>query len=67
VNGGDVIQNFTSNDFLALSGYGSAAGATALANAITAGSTTTLKLSDGTSISFLNTSVAQLMGHISST
>jgi Ca2+-binding RTX toxin-like protein len=67
VNGGDIVQDFSANDVLALTGYGAAEGANALATADTAGGTTTLTLSDGTSISFVNTSIAQLQGHISST
>ncbi len=67
VNGGDIVQDFGGNDILALSGYGAAEGANALSKATTAGGTTTLTLSDGTSISFVNTSIAQLQGHISST
>jgi Ca2+-binding RTX toxin-like protein len=67
VNGGDIVQDFGATDTLALSGYGTAEGANALARATTAGTNTTLTLSDGTSISFVNTSIAQLQGHISST
>ena len=64
VNGGDIIKDFNADDFVALSGYGAGAAATVLANATSAGGTTTLRLSDGTSISFLNTSTAQLTGHV---
>ena len=65
VNGGDVVIDFSSaSDFVALSGYGSGEAATDLSKAATAGSTTTLTLSDGTAISFLNTTVANLQGRV---
>jgi Ca2+-binding RTX toxin-like protein len=64
VNGGDIITDFSANDFLSLSGYGAGAAGAALANATSTGGTTTLQLSDGTSISFLNTTTSQLTGHI---
>ena len=43
-----------SNDLLFLSGYGSAAGANALASATVSGGATTIALSDNTKITFDN-------------
>src|SRR6185437_8055036 len=68
VHGGvTTVTDFNSNDQVNLVGYGSDAGATALANAAVSGGNTTLTLADNTKITFLNTSVAQLTGHITST
>jgi len=63
----DVVGQFTSNDQVMLSGYGAGAAQQALNTAVFAGGNTTLTLSDNTKITFLNTTVAQLTGHVSST
>ena len=52
--GTDVITDFNSNDLSFLSGYGSAAGANALASATVSGGATTIALSDNTKITFDN-------------
>jgi hypothetical protein len=75
--GGAVVSNFSSADSVLLTGYNSLAGAngnqatTALANATTVsgggGTTdTTIALADGTHITFVDTTVNQLTGHLSS-
>jgi hypothetical protein len=76
VNGTDIITDFTAsggNQFV-MSGYDSLAGGSAnsaaiaaLTNATTAGGNTTLTLQDGTKVTFDNTTVAQLVGHVTST
>jgi Ca2+-binding RTX toxin-like protein len=73
VNGTDVITDFTasSGNQLAMSGYDSLVGGgpqsaaqAALAGATTVGGNTSMTLADGTRITFDNTTVAQLQGHI---
>jgi len=67
--GGAVITNFTAsaNNSVLLSGYGSSAAGAALAGATTNAGNTTITLSDHTSITFVDTTVQQLTGHLSST
>ena len=62
----DVVGQFTSNDQVLLAGYGAGAAAQALGTATSAFNNTTLTLADNTKITFLNTSLAQLIGHVSS-
>ncbi|HLB97238.1 MAG TPA: hypothetical protein VJK90_06220, partial [Acetobacteraceae bacterium] len=68
--GGAVVINFSSADTVILSGYNSVAGAggnqasTALADATTAGGDTTIALADGTHITFVDATAAQLQGHV---
>jgi hypothetical protein len=66
VNGGDIVQDFGGNNTRRFQ-VTVREGANVPIKPTTAGGTTTLTLSDGTSISFVNTSIAQLQGHISST
>jgi hypothetical protein len=69
--GGAVVINFnSSSDTVFLSGYNSVAGAggnqasTALTDATTAGGDTTIALADGTHITFVDATTAQLQGHV---
>ena len=66
--GGAVVINFSSADTIFLSGYNAAAGGDqanmALADATTAGGDTTVALADGTTITFVDTTTAQLQGHM---
>ena len=62
----DVVDQFTSNDQVLLAGYGAGEAAQALGTATSAFNNTTLTLSDNTKITFLNTSLSQLIGHVSS-
>ena len=76
VNGTDVITDFTASagnsvalfnyDSVVGGGPGSAANA-AIANATFSGGNSTTTLADGTRITFDNTTISQLQGHISST
>lgn len=50
--GTDIINDLTNNDVVNLFGYGTAAGANALAAATVAGGSTTIALSDNTKITF---------------
>lgn len=52
--GNYTISDFSSNDLLALFGYGSAAGANAIANATVSGGSTHIMLGDNTQITFTN-------------
>ena len=52
VGGTDIISDFTNNDVVNLFGYGTAAGANALAAATVSGGSTTIALSDNTKITF---------------
>ncbi len=70
--GGAVVINFSSlSDTVVLSGYNAVAGGNqasmALANATTAGGDTTIALADGTHITFVDATAAQLQGHLFST
>ena len=70
--GGAVVINFSSlADTVILSGYNSVAGGNqasmALADATTAGGDTTIALADGTHITFVDATTAQLQGHLFST
>jgi hypothetical protein len=70
--GGAVVINFSSlSDTVILSGYNSVAGGNqasmALADATTAGGDTTIALADGTHITFVDATTAQLQGHVFST
>ena len=47
---GDIISDFNNNDLVTLYGYGTAAGANALATATVSGGSTTIALSDNTKI-----------------
>jgi len=76
VNGQDIITDFTSNDTFFMNNYdtlaGGAAGSNtaatqALANAVSSGGNVTLTLQDGTKVTFDNTTVAALTGHVVST
>jgi hypothetical protein len=69
--GGAVVINFSSlSDTVILSGYNSVVGAggdqasTALADATTTGGDTTITLADGTHITFVDATTAQLQGHV---
>ncbi len=66
--GDAVVINFSSADTAFLSGYNSVAGgnqaAIALENATVAGGNTTIALADGTHITFVDTTTAQLQGHV---
>jgi len=66
--GAAVVTNFTSPDIALLAGYGSGAAAAALASATVTGSgptsDTTIALSDGTHITFVDQTVGSLTGHI---
>jgi Ca2+-binding RTX toxin-like protein len=63
----DIVTDFTSsNNSVLLAGYGAGAADAALTSATSSGGNTTLTLSDNTKITFLNASVANLTGHISS-
>ena len=62
----DIVNQFTSNDQVLLAGYGAGEAARALGTATSAFNNTTLTLSDNTRITFLNTSLSQLIGHVSS-
>ncbi len=68
--GAAVVTNFTSADTVFLSGYNASAGgdqaSIALKNATFTGGDTTIALADGTHITFVDTTVAQLTGHLSS-
>jgi hypothetical protein len=68
--GAAVVTNFSANDTYLLSGYGAGAAATALSTATVTGSgataDTTIALSDGTHITFVDSTSAQLQGHLSS-
>jgi len=68
--GGAVVINFSSADTVFLSGYNAAAGGNqasmALTNATTTGGDTTIALADGTHITFVDATTAQLQGHLSS-
>ena len=62
-----TITDFSSSDAVYLGGYGTAAAATAIANATSAGGSTTITLADNTTITFSGVSSAsQLEGHIGS-
>jgi hypothetical protein len=72
-SGADVVTNFTASDTVFLAGYdtlaGGAAGSNtqgnlALANATVTGGNTTIGLADGTKITFVGTTTAQLTGHL---
>ncbi len=52
--GNYTVSDFSSNDLLALFGYGSAAGANAITNATVSGGSTHIALSDNTQITFTN-------------
>lgn len=52
VGGTDIINDFANNDLVALFGYGTAAGANALATATVSAGSTTIALSDNTKITF---------------
>jgi Ca2+-binding RTX toxin-like protein len=54
--GTDIITDFSSSDVFELSGYGANAAQTALNDATVANGNTTVKLSDNTTITFLNVS-----------
>ena len=59
------VTDFTTQDTVELLGYGTAAAATALNNAVSSGGNTTLTLSDNTQITFLGVSSASvLQGHV---
>ena len=58
--------NASTPNTLILIGYGVTAGTNALATAQLSGTTVTLTLSDNTKITFLNETVANLTGHITS-
>ena len=62
----DVVSQFTSNDQVLLAGYGAGEAQHALSTATSAFNNTTLTLSDNTQITFLGTSLQQLIGHVSS-
>jgi hypothetical protein len=66
--GGAVVINFSSVDTVFLAGYDAAAGgdqaSIALAQATTTGSDTTIALSDGTHITFVDATTADLQGHV---
>jgi Ca2+-binding RTX toxin-like protein len=62
----DVVSQFTSNDQVLLAGYGAGEAQHALSTATSAFNNTTLTLSDNTKITFLGTSLQQLIGHVSS-
>ena len=64
----DYVSGFNAaTDMVYLAGYGSAAAATAIANAHSAGNATTLTLSDNTKITFAGiSSASSLSGHITS-
>jgi hypothetical protein len=66
--GAAVVTNFSSPDIALLAGYGSGAAAAALASATVTGSgptsDTTIALSDGTHITFVDQTVQSLTGHI---
>jgi hypothetical protein len=67
--GGVVVINFSSlSDTIFLSGYNAAAGgnqaAMALASATQAGGNTTIALTDGTHITFVDATTTQLQGHV---
>jgi hypothetical protein len=66
--GGAVVINFSSADTIFLSGYNAAAGGNqanmALANATVAGGNTTIALTDGSSITFVDATTMQLQGHL---
>ena len=63
----DVIGDFSAIDNVLLLGYGAGAADAAIANATTSGGSTTITLSDNTTIKFVGvTSSAALSGHISS-
>ena len=66
-----VVINFSSADTIFLSGYNAAAGGNqanmALADATQAGGDTTIALADGTHITFVDATTAQLQGHLFST
>jgi hypothetical protein len=73
VNGTDIITDFaaSSGNVLSMSGYDSLVGGgaqsaatAALAGATTNNGNTSITLADGTSITFNNTTTAQLQGHI---
>jgi hypothetical protein len=68
--GAAVVTNFSANDTYLLSGYGAGAAATALSTATVTGSgataDTTIALSDGTHITFVDATTAQLQAHLSS-
>jgi Ca2+-binding RTX toxin-like protein len=75
VNGTDIVTDFTASagNVVALSGYDALVGGgpqsaanTALAGASFSGGSTSITLADGTRITFDNTTVAQLQGHITS-
>jgi len=66
--GGAVVINFASADTVFLSGYNAAAGgdqaAMALAGATQASGNTTIALTDGTHITFVDATTSQLQGHV---
>ena len=66
--GGAVAINFSSADTIFLSGYNAAAGgnqaAMALAGATEASGNTTIALTDGTHITFVDATTTQLQGHV---
>ena len=68
--GGAVVINFTSADTIFLSGYNAAAGGDqanmALASATETGGNTTIALTDGTHITFVDATTTQLQGHLAS-
>jgi len=65
----DVVGGFpaSATDQVLLAGYGAGAAQQALSTATSAFNNTTLTLSDNTKITFLGTSLSQLIGHVSST
>jgi len=72
-SGGDVVTNFTASDTVFLAGYDTLAGGSAgsntqgnlaLQNATVQGGNTTIGLADGTKITFVGTTLAQLQGHL---
>jgi hypothetical protein len=66
--GGAVVTNFTSADSVALTGYGTTqSAASLLASSTFNGGDTTIALSDGTHITFVDTTAAALTGHLTST
>jgi hypothetical protein len=66
--GGAVVINFSSADTIFLSGYNAAAGgnqaAMALAGATETSGNTTIALTDGTHITFVDATTTQLQGHV---